>query len=66
MSKFIIASRSSATEGYSVSSSPKIHTDKYVAETEAIRLASLTPGKQYVVIQLISAHQVQKVNQVPV
>ncbi len=65
-SKYIIGSRDSQTENYSVSKSPKIHTSKAVAETEAGRLAGSSPGKEYVVFLLVSAHKVQSVTQVPV
>jgi len=66
MAKFIVGSRNDQTGGYSVSSAPKIHTIKSTAQSEAIRLASLSPGKEYVVLELVSAHKVQAVTTVPV
>lgn len=66
MAKFIVGSRNDQTGGYSVSSTPKFHANKTIAEIEAGRLASLSPGKEYVVLELVSAHKVQAVTRVPV
>jgi len=66
MAKFIVGSRNNQDNGYSISSAPKIHTSKATAQPEAIRLASLSPGKEYVVLELVSAHKVQAVTTVPV
>lgn len=66
MAKFIIGSRIDQDSGYSVSINPKIHTNKAVASSEATRLASTSPGKEFVVLELVGAYKVQSVTQVPV
>jgi hypothetical protein len=65
MAKYIIGSRKNSTDDYSISSKPKIHTDKFVAQTEAQRLAGTSP-REYVVFEMISAYKSQQVSKVDI